>query len=105
MLFTWPVGVDLTPARTCSPRGLLAWALPNPLRMACIGVQTAGGVTEFLDAIALEVAPLSHTPPNALKAYAALVTRLKKPLQPLLGNDRDPGHSYAYLPRRLRVLI
>jgi len=47
--------------------------------------QTAGGVTDLLEAVSLDVAPLSHTPPTALKAYSALVTRLKKALVPLLG--------------------
>ncbi len=41
--------------------------------------------------MSLDVAPLSHTPPTALKAYSALVTRLKKALVPLLGACRQRG--------------
>ena len=51
---------------------------PRPL-------QTAAGVTDLLDSVALEVSPLSSLPANGIKTYAGMVSRLKKALVPLLG--------------------
>ncbi len=52
--------------------------------------QTAAGVTDLLDSVALEVSPLSGTPPAGVKAYGALVARLKKAMVPLLGASLWP---------------
>ncbi len=75
---------------------LLLLLLLLVLLLFAVVAQTAAGVTDLLEAMSLEVSPLSHTPPNALKAYGALVLRLKKSLQPLLGVTLTPRSTCVY---------
>lgn len=77
------IGVDTLAAFKCTH------ALSNIIRL--FAQQTSSGVVELLFQVSTELSPLSHTPPKGIDLYNGLITRLKKPIEVLIGLLLDVG--------------